>query len=48
MITNVKGVFKQFEGSALASNDKFITSEIEFSLKSVSVDTGAADRDGHL
>jgi polyisoprenoid-binding protein YceI len=48
MITNVKGVFNDFSGSALISDDNFHTSEIEFSLHTASVDTGAPDRDGHL
>lgn len=48
MITNVKGVFKEFSGSALTSGNDFLTSEIDFSVNTGSVDTGAPDRDGHL
>lgn len=48
MITNVKGVFKDFSGSVTISGDDLLTSEIEFSSKTASVDTGAADRDAHL
>jgi polyisoprenoid-binding protein YceI len=48
MITNVKGVFNDFGGSILTIGDGFDTSEIEFSLNPASVDTGVADRDGHL
>jgi polyisoprenoid-binding protein YceI len=48
MITNVKGVFKEFSGSAIATGNDFITSEIDFSVNTASVDTGSADRDGHL
>jgi polyisoprenoid-binding protein YceI len=48
MITNVKGVFKDFNGSISATGDDIIASEIEFSLNPASIDTGAADRDAHL
>lgn len=48
MITNVKGVFKDFSASVTTTGGDFTTSEIEFSLNPASVDTGAADRDNHL
>jgi polyisoprenoid-binding protein YceI len=48
MITNVKGVFKEFEGTVYTSGNNFLTSEIEFKMNPASVDTGAPDRDGHL
>jgi polyisoprenoid-binding protein YceI len=48
MITNVKGVFKEFSGSAATTGNEFLTSEIDFSMTTGSVDTGAPDRDGHL
>jgi polyisoprenoid-binding protein YceI len=48
MITNVKGVFKDFSASVKTTGENFITSDIEFSLNPASVDTGAADRDNHL
>jgi polyisoprenoid-binding protein YceI len=48
MISNVKGVFKEFSGTAVTTGDDFLTPEIEFNLNPASVDTGAADRDGHL
>lgn len=48
MITNVKGVFKEFEGTVYTSGDNFLTSDIEFKMNAASVDTGAPDRDGHL
>ena len=48
MITNVKGVFKEFEGTVFTSGKDFITSEINFSLNADSIDTGASDRDAHL
>ena len=48
MITNVKGVFKDFSGSVLTNGNGFITSDIDFTLHPSSVDTGAPDRDNHL
>jgi polyisoprenoid-binding protein YceI len=48
MITNVKGVFKDFSASVTTTSGNFTTSDIEFSLNPASVDTGAADRDTHL
>ncbi len=48
MITNVKGVFKEFSGTAFTTGENFNTSEIEVSMNPGSVDTGAPDRDGHL
>ena len=48
MITNVKGVFKDFSASVKTSGSDFVTSDIEFSLNPASIDTGANDRDNHL
>jgi polyisoprenoid-binding protein YceI len=48
MISNVKGVFKEFKGSISTAGEELSASEIEFSLNTSSVDTGAADRDAHL
>jgi polyisoprenoid-binding protein YceI len=48
MITNVKGVFKDFSASVTTTSGNFATSDIEFSLNPASVDTGASDRDAHL
>jgi polyisoprenoid-binding protein YceI len=48
MITNVKGVFKEFEGSIYTTGDDFMTSEIDFRMNASSIDTGAPDRDAHL
>jgi polyisoprenoid-binding protein YceI len=48
MITNVKGLFKEFNASVYTSGDNFITSDIEFSMNPASIDTGVADRDAHL
>ena len=48
MISNVKGTFKEFDATVYTDGDDFSTAAIEFSLKPASVDTGVADRDGHL
>jgi polyisoprenoid-binding protein YceI len=48
MITNVKGVFKEFSASVHTTDGDFITSDIDFSLNPASIDTGASDRDAHL
>ena len=48
MITNVKGVFKEFDASIYTTEENFMTSEIDFWMDPASVDTGVADRDMHL
>jgi len=48
MITNVKGVFKEFEASIYTTDEDFMTSEIDFWMSPASVETGVADRDIHL
>ena len=48
MISNVKGVFKEFKGSISTAGGDLIAQDIEFSLNPASIDTGAADRDAHL
>ncbi len=48
MISNVKGLFKEFKGSITTSGDDLVATETEFSLNLASIDTGAPDRDAHL
>ncbi|MDQ6763657.1 MAG: YceI family protein [Bacteroidota bacterium] len=48
MITNVKGVFEEFEASIYTTGDDFMSAEIDFWMNPASVDTGSADRDTHL
>jgi polyisoprenoid-binding protein YceI len=48
MITNIKGVFKEFEASIYTTGDDFMTAEVDFWMNPASVDTGSADRDAHL
>lgn len=48
MITNVKGVFKEYGASIYTTGNDFMTAEIDFWMNPSSVDTGDANRDGHL
>ena len=48
MITNVKGVFKEFDASIYTTGEDFMTAEIDFWLNPASVDTGDEKRDAHL
>lgn len=48
MISNVKGLFKEFKGSISTKGEELFAQDIEFSLNPASIDTGAADRDAHL
>lgn len=48
MITNVKGVFRQFEAIIYTTDDDFMTAEIDVVIDPASIDTGNTDRDNHL
>jgi polyisoprenoid-binding protein YceI len=48
MITNIKGVFQEFEASIYTTGDDFMTAEVDFWMNPASVNTGSADRDAHL
>ena len=48
VITNVSGHFKQFESSAITTGDDFATAKIRFTAQIASIETGMADRNGHL
>ena len=48
MITNVRGVFKEFEASIYTTGEDFMSVEIDFWLNPSSIDTGDAKRDEHL
>ncbi|EFG64581.1 YceI family protein [Streptomyces sp. SPB074] len=48
MVTNVKGSFKDFEGSLHLDGSDPARSGASLDVKLDSVDTGAPDRDGHL
>ena len=48
MITNVKGVFREFSGSVRSDAEDFSDAKIEVRIKAASIDTGDKNRDGHL
>ena len=48
MITNVKGVFREFDANVHTTGEDFMTAEIDFWLNPASIDTGDKKRDGHL
>lgn len=48
MISNVKGNFSEFEATALTDGDDFSLAEIDVKINTASINTGVADRDGHL
>ena len=48
MITNVAGKFDKFEGEVESEGDDFNNAKISFKADAASVNTGNAQRDGHL
>ena len=48
MVTTVRGAFKDFVGTATIDTATPGNSKVDLSIDVASVDTGAADRDGHL
>lgn len=48
MISNVKGTFGDFEATVVSNGNDFSDAQINFSLKTASINTGSADRDAHL
>ncbi|TYL55334.1 YceI family protein [Nocardioides sp. BGMRC 2183] len=48
MVTKVRGAFKEFEGTAQIDTANPAASSVNLVIKSASIDTGVADRDGHL
>jgi len=48
MVTTVRGAFKEFEGTAHVDTANPADSKVELTIKTDSIDTGVADRDGHL
>ena len=48
VITDVKGTFKEFEGSITTSGDDFENAKIEFSANVASINTDNEKRDEHL
>jgi polyisoprenoid-binding protein YceI len=48
MIANVKGLFKEFEINVTSNGVDFSDAQIDFQMKAASIETGDANRDGHL
>jgi polyisoprenoid-binding protein YceI len=48
MVTSVRGSFKTFEGTATIDTADPAASSVKLTIDVASVDTGSADRDGHL
>ena len=48
MITNVKGVFSEVEGSIYTTNEDFMTAEVDVWINPASITTGDSERDKHL
>lgn len=48
MVTKVRGQFKDFSGTATVDATTPANSKVELTIQVASVDTGSADRDGHL
>jgi polyisoprenoid-binding protein YceI len=48
MVTKVRGQFEEFTGTAHVDTTEPANSKVELAIKTGSVTTGSADRDGHL
>ncbi|MBO0845376.1 MAG: YceI family protein [Nocardioides sp.] len=48
MVTTVRGSFKEFSGDAVVNTESPADSKVTVTIKAASIDTGVADRDGHL
>ena len=48
VVAEVNGSFKEFDGSVLSKSDDFNGAEIEFTVKTASINTGVDNRDNHL
>jgi polyisoprenoid-binding protein YceI len=48
MVTTVRGQFKDFDGTAHLDTANPANSSVTLNIRAASVDTGVADRDGHL
>ena len=47
-ISEVEGQFNEFDAKVVSNSDDFANSEVEFTAKTGTVDTGNERRDGHL
>jgi polyisoprenoid-binding protein YceI len=48
MVTTVRGAFTSFEGTATVDSANPANSKVELAIDVASIETGVADRDGHL
>jgi polyisoprenoid-binding protein YceI len=48
MVTTVRGQFTDFAGTARIDTANPAASKVDLTIKTASIDTGVADRDGHL
>lgn len=48
MITNVKGVFKEYDADIITTGEDFMTAEADIWVNAASIDTGSPDRDAHI
>lgn len=48
MITNVKGIFKDFDAGIITTSDDSILTNIDFQMDPASINTGDEKRDAHL
>jgi polyisoprenoid-binding protein YceI len=48
MVTNVRGQFTDFSGEAKVDRENPAASAVAVTIQAASIDTGSADRDGHL
>ena len=48
MVTTVRGQFKEFSGTARVDTDNPANSKVSLTIDATSIDTGNAQRDGHL
>ena len=48
MVTNVRGVFNEYNGSIYTTDDDLPSAEIDLSINPASISTGDATRDTHL
>lgn len=48
MVSKVRGQFQEFEGAARVDTATPSNSKVDLTIRTASVDTGSADRDGHL
>ena len=48
MVTTVRGAFKDFDGTATIDTANPAASKVALTIDASSIDTGSADRDGHL